>query len=407
MVAQEGSGEKKLMCFVKDEETSTVLKDISFEDFGLSAEIEVGDVPYAVEYIKKNGSPHILLIDLSDVDLPISQIELLAGTCEPHTEILSIGTKNEVGLFRDLIHLGVRDYLVKPIPKAIFVRTLQEITQKSRGTRESGFGSKAGKIIAVLGATGGIGVSSLVANLGVGLAEKKLKRVALFDLDFQLGTLFQYLDIEKNSGLPQLFELPDRVDPAFIERYMIQYSNNLRILNAEYSLKDQIQLKPEAVEPVLHALSSRFHFILLDMPRPFSSEFHLECLRRANTIMAVTDYSLTSLKNLNYMLEFIKDSLRANQEIIIVSNKKNQYQDGEIDKDLFEETLDHKVNFDILFDNKYPLKALKDGIPAVNEESGNFVKGIGEVLSYIVGGQQTATLEKRSFFDKILSRING
>lgn len=401
MIAQEGIGEKKLMCFVKDAETKDILKEIPFEDFGLMAEIERGDVAYAVEYIKKNGSPHILLIDLSDVDLPISQIELLAQTCEPHTEILTIGNRNEVGLFRDLIHLGVRDYLVKPIPKNIFIRTLQEITNKSRRTYDNAFGSKSGKIIAVVGGSGGVGASSLVANLGVGLAEKKAKRVALFDLDFQLGTLFQYLDVDKNSGLPQLFELPDRVDPAFIERYMVQYSNNLRVLNAEYALKEQLSLKPEAADPVLQALASRFHFVLFDMPRFFSSEFHLECLRRANMILFVTDYSMTSLKNLHHILEFVKETPQTNQEIILVANKKGQYQEGEVEKELFEETLDYKINFEILFDPKYPLAALKEGVPVMNEGSGHFAKGIGEILNYIVGGQKTGASEKRGILSKL------
>lgn len=397
MVVKDIGREKKIMCFVEDDETESLLRSIHYGNYGLVPDIQRGDVTFAVDYIKDNHSPDILLIDLSDSAMPLSQISALAEVCEPSVEVIAIGQRNEVGVYRDLIKAGVRDYLVKPLPVAILNRILTEITQSDTEKDQFLF-QKSGKVIAVIGARGGIGVSSIVANMGVGLSEKKLKRVALFDLDLHLGSLSQYLDVDPSPGLSQLLDLPERIDPSLIERYMGQYTPNLRILNTQLSAKESPSLNPESLESIFQALASRFHFVLLDIPRQPNSPFHVEALKRSNIVMIVTDYSISSLKNTNFILEMLGGNAYYNQEILIIVNKKNEYVEGEIDRELFEESIERPVTLEINFDKQFPLKALRDGIPVIIDDKGDFAKGIDGVMAQLTGGGGEVSEVQNSFW---------
>jgi pilus assembly protein CpaE len=51
----------------------------------------------------------------------------LAETCEPGVEVIAVGNRNEVGLFRDLMHLGIKDYLVKPLTSVHVFKTLEHV----------------------------------------------------------------------------------------------------------------------------------------------------------------------------------------------------------------------------------------------------------------------------------------
>ena len=72
----------------------------------------------------KQRSPHLLLVDISGIDLPLSQIHTLADVCEPGTTVVAIGDHNDVGLYRDLIDAGVSHYIVKPLTRELLTKAL-------------------------------------------------------------------------------------------------------------------------------------------------------------------------------------------------------------------------------------------------------------------------------------------
>ena len=141
---------KKLIAILEDQGdidiVKKVLKGIDIE----SGEVLQGGIREAIKYFGQNRSPEYLIIDISKSDLPISDLLKLSEICEPGVNVLAIGNRNDVVLYRDLIKLGIHDYLIKPLFADIVSRSLKNMVFGSEGEKISQ--AKSGKIITLLGA---------------------------------------------------------------------------------------------------------------------------------------------------------------------------------------------------------------------------------------------------------------
>src|SRR6516225_10544072 len=174
------AGRLPVIAFV-DAQTEQLLQDGSV----LSGRNQIirGGIAKAIEYLSEQRSPHLLLVDISGVDLPLSQIHILADVCEPGTSVIAIGDRNDVGLYRDLQEAGVNNYIIKPLTRELLTKALAPKTNSGELGRAAAL--KQGKMVSFIGARGGVGTTTIAANLAWHLANRQSRRVALVDLDLQ------------------------------------------------------------------------------------------------------------------------------------------------------------------------------------------------------------------------------
>src|ERR1700739_2916795 len=149
------AGRLPLIVFV-DAATERVLQESSVL-LGRS-QIMRGGITKAIEYLSEQRSPHLLIVDISGIDLPLSQIHNLADVCEPGTNVVAIGDHNDVGLYRDLVEAGISNYIVKPLTRELLTKALTPKANSGEVTRS---GVKLGKMVAFVGARGGVGLTAL------------------------------------------------------------------------------------------------------------------------------------------------------------------------------------------------------------------------------------------------------
>ena len=114
------------------------------------------------------------------------------GLAEPHLELVELP-----GEVRDLVHAGVHDYLVKPIsPQA-----LAEALELRPGQAGAPISQRLAKLVALVGARGGVGTTTIAANLAWYLANRQNRRVALLDLNLQRGDCALALNVTPTAGL--------------------------------------------------------------------------------------------------------------------------------------------------------------------------------------------------------------
>ncbi|AIL12798.1 hypothetical protein IM40_03495 [Candidatus Paracaedimonas acanthamoebae] len=374
-----------LLCFLSDDTSIEAVQATSLNNLGITLEVKKGGIEECLKHLKSNQSPDILLIDISESKLPMTDMMKLAEACEPGVEVITVGNRNEVGLFRDLMRLGIKDYLVKPLTSMHIFKTLEHILFEEKKVSQPGRFNKSGKLVTFIGSHGGTGVSTLVANSAWALAEKESKKVAIVDLDIQLGIIPHFFNLESSIGLQKLFETPERIDETLINRSMTHVGQNLMILSSQTSLQDQPNLSLEAIESITQELLSNVHFVFVDLPRNFLTPSNTFLLQRSNIVVVTTDYSLIGLKETSRFLELCKDRLVPDQEIIIVANKLGQYKAGELTREMFEEALQHKVTLEIAFDPLNPLEALRDGTPLVNKAKGSACTGVLAIVNRLLG----------------------
>ena len=218
------------IAFVADRKTEQVLKSFVLEQAMPHAHVAIGGVDDAIAYLLKiERSPLFLLIDLHDSVMPLSDLGRLAEVCEPSVQVVALGERNDVGLFRSLLKLGVRDYLVKPLTVELLKRTVST----TEGKINPVVLTRAGKMIAFVGSRGGVGVTTIGLNLARHLAEDTHRRVAYVDLNVYGGAANSMLGIQSNNGLADALQNVHRLDPQYVERTLVAKGSRLFVLSAE------------------------------------------------------------------------------------------------------------------------------------------------------------------------------
>jgi pilus assembly protein CpaE len=298
---QVAAGRLPLMAFV-DAETERVLQESSVL-LGRSAIIR-GGIAKAIEYLSEQRSPHLLIVDISGIDLPLSQIHTLADVCEPGTNVVAIGDHNDVGLYRDLVDAGVSHYIVKPLTRELLTRAL---TPKANTGEVARSGLKLGKMVAFVGARGGVGVTTLAANLAWHLANRQSRRVALVDLDLQNGDCGLLFNINMAAGLRDALANPMRLDHLLLDRIMTQYGERLFVLGSEEPLHDNVQFTASAMDTLFTVLRSQFHYIVVDVPR-IPAPAYRRALEIADRRVIVIDQTMRSMRDAVRLARMFGDS---------------------------------------------------------------------------------------------------
>ena len=120
--SKQPGGRPSLLAFVADGETETQLQECIDQLTPGKGAIMRGGITKAIAHLSQQRSPDILIVDVSGVELPVSKVSALAEVCEPGVAVIAIGDRNEIGLYRDLLHAGVADYVVKPITPSCWPR---------------------------------------------------------------------------------------------------------------------------------------------------------------------------------------------------------------------------------------------------------------------------------------------
>ncbi len=331
---------RPFMAFVLDDETRATLGRVA-EDQGWSdGEILEGGVREAIDALAGVSTPQVLVIDLSDSNDSLGDIGSLAEVCDAGTRVIALGNINDVNLFRNLVALGVQDYLVKPVTvEALNALVVKAAEEPAAAEPEE---AKAGRLIAVIGARGGVGASTIAVNTGWLMAHEQKLRVAIVDLDLYFGTVALSLDLEAGRGFREALENPNRIDGLFIERAMVRESDNLFILGAEEALENTFSFDPAAVELLLDKLRCDFDCVIVDFPRAVVTA-NAYILSAASAVAVVSDASLAGMRDTLRLVAFTKRVAPA-AAVKVVVNRFGAAKKGELSKEDFERGAGLKID---------------------------------------------------------------
>jgi len=358
-----------------------------------------GGIKEAFEVFSKKKSPPYLIIDVSKSEMPVSDLNHLFDLCEPGIKVLAIGTKNEVGLYRDLIKLGVFDYLVSPLLSDILGRSLKDFILGGQTFKKSE--AKSGKIIAFVGARGGVGSTLIATNFAAYLSKEKARHTVLIDLDLHFGTVPLYFDLKSNQGLRDALETPSRMDSLFIDRLLTPVNDRLSIISSDEALDEPIKYETNSIDTLVQDLSKHHHYVIIDIPH-CANDICLAVISMAHIMVLVADASLAALRDSRRLMRLF-GAEEGGRKIALVLNKVGAYEKGEINVSDFEETLNHKINHVFSFDRRNPMESINQGKLLIEEESplGNSIK---ELANEIIG--EIKPKDKESWFSTLFKKEN-
>jgi pilus assembly protein CpaE len=382
------------LAFVNDKETAEIVQSLSLSRYGLKAEVHQANVKSVISHLQLNNSPRILLVDITGADFPVSDMKAIADVCEPGVEVIAIGEMNDVGIFRDLVGLGVKDYIAKPLNVRLLIQSIENLlgVADSRKKKDAKF-SYAGKLVTFLGARGGVGSSTIAANFSWVLSHGHYKRVCIADLDFYSGTINELFNLDVASSLKDMLIQPDRVDETFLLRSVGKVSDYLSTVCAPVSIDENFPFPTEAMLACLPILLHHFHYTILDMPR-YNHREHYPLLSKSDVIVLTLNFSLLCVKEMVSLLRVLKST--QDVQIVLIGNKSGEYKKGELDRKIFEESIGQVIDLVIPFDATHPLEALNEGTPTASGK-GILSAGIDSLASLITGKPAQNSPHNESF----------
>jgi len=388
---------EQFIAFVTDSDSHAAVDQVVGELMLPHASIRNGDIKEATKFLGENRSPKLLVVDLTGSELPLSDINGLADVCEPGVTVIALGDRNDCGLFRDLLAHGVADYLVKPITPGLLQKAVMSASDQNSPVKGQ---TRLGKLIAVSGARGGVGSTTVATSIAWLIANERRRRVALVDLDLQFGTVALSLDLEPSAGLREALENPNRIDGLFMDRVLVQHSERMFVLSAEESPDEALLLDYGALELLLTELRSKFHYVVIDLPRtPNPCSQHV--LQSANELVLVTDYSLAGMRDSMRMVGLLP-TMNASCNVTLIANRAGEHKNGEMPRAEFEKGVGRKIDMVLPFDAKTVAAATNFGQP-VAASRGPVSTGLREVAERLCGPAAGST-GRSGIWQKLLKK---
>jgi pilus assembly protein CpaE len=261
--------------------------------------IQMGGMPAALEAYRASPTPNVILIESEKAgDSLLGSLDELANVCDPETRVIVVGQLNDIVLYRELIRRGISDYLMSPIGAIDIVRAVS-------GMFTSPDAKPVGRVIAVVGAKGGVGASTIAHNISWAIARDIGISSVVADLDLAFGTAGLDFNQDPPQGIADAVYSPDRIDTAFIDRLLSKCTEHLSLLAAPATLDRVYDFDAEAFDPVFDTLRSSVPCIVLDVPHIWTG-WSRRILVGADDILIVAAPDLANLRNAKNLLDLLR-----------------------------------------------------------------------------------------------------
>ena len=261
--------------------------------------IQMGGMAAAAEAYRTAPTPNVIVLEFqSRAEDILAGLDSLAEVCDAGTRVIVIGRHNDVTLYRELVRRGVSDYLLVPVGALDIVRSVC-------GLFSAPDAKPVGRIVAVVGAKGGVGASTVAHNIGWAVARDLTLDSVVTDLDLAFGTAGLDFNQDPPQGIADAVFSPERIDTAFVDRLLSKCSDHLSLLAAPATLDRVYDFGAEAFDAILDSLRATVPVIILDVPHQWTG-WSKRTLLAADDILIVAAPDLANLRNTKSMVDILK-----------------------------------------------------------------------------------------------------
>ena len=206
----------------------------------------------------------------------------------PDTNVILVCEREDPAVTREAMRMGCRFLCVVGEDESDLRVEFQRMAQEKHEAPNEGL------VVALLGAKGGMGTTSLAINLAGLLAKDPERRVALVDLALFIGEVAVYLDMSTPYSLGELVRDLNRIDEGFIDRTIPRHRSGFFVLSQPSAVEDADALSAEDVVQSILVLKRFFTHVVLDAGAQLS-DASLSGVHAADRTLLVCTQELPSL----------------------------------------------------------------------------------------------------------------
>lgn len=288
---------------------------------------------YLVTKGQGTGVADMMLLELNEThpQKTFAHIRELLNA-SPDLEVFLTASRTDPQALLEAFRVGAKEFLPQPLTRQEVEPALARFEERFAG-RLSGSEQQSGRVVAVIGARGGVGASTVATNLAMSVQQASQRDpVALMDLDLHGGDLGLFLDLRPLQGLKQLSKDISRLDDTIIKSSLARHSSGLHFLSSGYEGFEEPVHAPGSAMRVIGLLRSMHRHVFLDCGHVLEPAVK-EALDCSDQIIVVTTLSLPSIRRTKRLLDVLRMAAYPSGKVGVVVNRYANDQ-----KDLLTET---------------------------------------------------------------------
>ncbi|MCU8219028.1 P-loop NTPase [Vibrio vulnificus] len=358
---------QSMMVFAQKGEQLSVIESVVDRIAQLDCQIHTQSLSAAIKYLAQRQCGDILLLQVQRDEL--QRLTELAKVTPPGCQVILFGEEISLSEYRHLMQMGIADYLALPLDPTALHKSLLHLLGVHA---QKGF--QQGQVYLVSGTSGGVGTSTVAANLAVELAKHRSVALVDFNLNFTQHPIL--LGVEYQPSLHRLVSEVERVDSVLIQQFGQNVGHQLSLFYTE----EQEELSVQQRINVVNKLKQQFAYVILDVPH-YLIESVEDLMLSADNFLLVHDFSLQAGRRADGILSKLEGYLHHVHLVGNQSRAKSHKPWSE--KQLFEAWSITQFS-DLPFDSKAVQAAEHNGEPLV-KRGGKLAKAIGKLKTRLAG----------------------
>ena len=358
--------------------------------------VQMGGIAAAVDFYQTATTPNLILVESKLVGHAlISELEKLAEVCDDGTNVVVIGHKNDVQLYRDLISRGVSEYLVAPVS----MTDVMEIVSTLFVNPEL---APLGNTIAFVGAKGGVGSSTVAHNIAWAISSNFESDVILTDLDLAFGTANIDFDQDPATGVAEAVFSSDRIDETFLDRLLAKCSDHLSLLAAPSTLDREYDFDADDFTNLLEVAQRGTPNVIIDLPHVWTG-WAKQVLSAADKIVITATPDLACLRNTKNLVDTLAELRPNDEKPYLVLNQCNVPKRPEISIEDFTQPLGLEPTIVVNFEPALFGLASNNGQMISEADSKSPVAASFDELAQILTGRRVIEPKKKASMGSLMS----
>lgn len=361
--------------------------------------------------------PHVVLLDQTLPDLDGFEVAAAITARAPGIGVIFLALDPDPDMLRRAMLAGAREYLTKPFSYEEFVEAVRRVGRLAnpgvavsvpihsplppeRSVRETA--GRDGRVIAVLGAKGGVGRTFLATNLAIALRRRSGVEVTLVDCDLMRGDVGVLLNLNPQRSWVDLARTSEILDGELVEEVLTRHASQVRVLLAPAYPDEAEQITADRVREALMELRSRSDFVIVDTAGGYE-EVTLACADISDILVWVFTLEMTAIKDTRLFIEFLDRLGYKSKRLILVLNQVSHV--AGLSPDDVEQSLRFPVRIRIPFDPAAVIRSINEGTPLAWEQPQHRVVAEIDRLADLLletkeANEQPATTRRRRFLPR-------
>ena len=218
---------------------------------------------------------------------------------------------------------GADEYVAKPVEMAVLGAKIDVLLKRMKAMAGD-MVKRRGRVILFGHGKGGAGTTTLAVNAAAALAETKMYRVGLMDLNLEFGNAHMHFDLKPAQTLSHLASVdPAQLDDEMFARLLTQDRSGVQLLQGADAPENAELVTVPLVQQGLDRMRAATDYVIVDTPATFTQQT-LAALDASDAIVIVAQPNVASLKAGRDWLEVLEKLSYPRERTLLVVNRTAQ-----------------------------------------------------------------------------------